>query len=148
VITDTATYIPEGFRFRRKFHGDTGLGFPGERDQVTFVYTRPSDPTGLFYPLTVHVAGVGSLRLPGTEENPGRPVAIDGSAVRAVYHDGLWARGRGENERRFGTEVLHWDRSDLHSLTLALPDRTLAVRGPRSRGVDVDELARILASLL
>jgi hypothetical protein len=148
VRTDTATYIPEGFRFRRKFHGDTGLGFPGERDQVTHVYTRSSDPTGIFYPLTVHVASAQGLRLPGTEENPGRPLLIDGSTARAVYHDGLWARGPGEDERPFGEEVLHWDRSDLHSATLALPGRTLAVRGPRSRSVGISELTRILASLL
>jgi hypothetical protein len=138
------TYIPHGYSYGFRIDGEAGPGFIRDPDQTVLIYTRSAvDST---HPLMISLSPSRRLELMATEGHPGLPVALD-SGAEAVYHDGLWSSGPGLDERRDGDVVVHWDRSDAHSITVRTEDGVYGVRGARSRGVTVDELLKIANSL-
>ena len=143
------THVPSGFKFRAEFRGETGMGFSGDPSQVSLVYARGMTADDRVFPLTLHVSSARHVRLIGTEEHEGSRVRLPRSRARATYHDGMWMLGPGPDQRRVapGT-VIHWDNSDVHSLTLAREGKVFALRGARRRGVGLEELVRTLESVL
>jgi hypothetical protein len=123
------------------------MGFSGDATQVSLVYTRSWDPSEMLYPLTVHLSSDKEVALIGTEGGPGVRVNTQ-RGNEAIYHDGMWALGPGEDERRAGGAVVHWRRGDAHSLTVRTDDLVVAVRGAPSRGVGVAALSRVLDSIV
>jgi hypothetical protein len=127
----------------------TGLGFPSDPGQVSLVYARGAKDEDRLFPLTLHASSRKRARLIGTEQHRGRRIPLRGGRVHAMYHDGMWTLGHGADERRVapGT-VIHWDRSEVHSLTVLAKGRVFAIRGARSRGVELEDLVRTLESVL
>lgn len=137
--------IPLGYRFGSEVRGSSVAGFWGVLDQVALIYVcQPYQEYDRFF---VHGAGRPSLTLLGTEGHDGVGVDVNIRGMRAVYHDGLWSIGPGNEQRVEGGQVLHWEVSDAHSLTLWDEGRTFAVRGLRSRGIPQSALIRLAQSL-
>jgi hypothetical protein len=142
-------HVPAGFKFRAELRGATGFGFPGDASQLTFVYARTALDEDRLFPLTLSVSTATSARLVGTEQHRGTRIRLPHARSYATYHDGLWMLGSGADERVVGdSTTIHWDRSDVHSLTVRRGGRVYAVRGARSRGVGLEDLVRILESAL
>jgi hypothetical protein len=143
------THVPPGFKFKAELRGETGLGFFGDQAQLVLLYARGTKDEDRLFPLTLHASSKRQARLIGTEQRRGRRIRLRGSRSYATYHDGIWKLGSGPDERHVarGT-VLHWDRSDVHSLAVAAKGRVFAVRGARSRGVELADLVRTLESVL
>jgi hypothetical protein len=143
------THVPPGFKFRTEIRGETGLGFSGDPAQVGLIYARGRTDEDRLFPLTLHVSSRRRARLIGTEQHRGRRITLRRARAQATYHDGMWKLGHGPSERRVapGT-VIHWDSSDVHSLTLTAKGRVFAVRGARSRGIELQDLVRTLESVL
>ena len=142
------SYIPAPYKFKAEAYGDSGVGFPGDPSQTSFLYTRSWDSDDVFFPLTIHISAHKNAQLMGTEGQSGKPISVSGSEEHGTYHDGIWQPGVGHDERRFGSVVIHWSRGEVHSLTLPLADRSLGVRGARTRGIGLPELLRVLESML
>lgn len=140
-------YVPGGYRFRTRVQGQIFEGFPGSRDQALIVYRRGSDEASIHRPLFVYVSPPENQPvLFGTEEKSGEVIAADLDA-HVVYHDGQWELGPGEDTRDAGDVLVHWNRSDMHSLTIVHTDVLYAVRGSRKNDVGLNELRRVAESL-
>lgn len=143
------THVPSGFKFRGELRGATGFCFASDASQLTFVYARTALDEDRLFPLTLSVSTTSNARLVGTEQHRGTRVRLRHAGSYATYHDGMWMLGPGADERVVGdSTTIHWDRSDVHSLSLRRNGRVFAVRGARSRGVHLDDLVRILESAL
>jgi hypothetical protein len=137
-------YVPAGYRFAFKVVGEDAAGFWGSRDQVLLTYVSGSDPA---LPLAVFAAADADAELLGTEQRDGVLLDIGVADATAVYHDGIWQLGSGPEARQAGQVIVHWSRDDVHSITIAVDGTFYAVRGARSKGVSLDELARVARSL-
>jgi hypothetical protein len=140
------SYITPGYELRRQIEGPMAEGLGRDDDQQALFYTRGWADEDWVYPITVFVASYPNRTLIGTAGKLGNAVELGVQNVTAVYHDGMWVPGPGEEEHETGAVVLHWERSDAHSLTISSSDKTYAVRGPKRRGVTFDELLRIAGS--
>jgi hypothetical protein len=141
-------YVPSGFRLAGQVIGRASFGFGSTEQQTALFYRRGSDYQDALLPLTVHVAPVATDAVLGsTELRPGTIVELDLRGVTALYHDGIWAPGPGDDEQGLGGVVIHWDRSTVHSITVRTSQYMVGIRGPKYRGVDYSELARIARSL-
>jgi len=140
-------YVPAGYRFRTRVQGQIFEGFPGSSDQALIVYRRGSADASIQRPLIVYVSPpLNKPVLFGTEKKKGEVIDTDLDA-HVIYHDGQWELGRGEDTRDAGDVVVHWDSSDLHSLTIVHDDVLYAVRGSRKNGIGRGELQRVAESL-
>jgi hypothetical protein len=113
---------------------------------VALIYTRGWEVEDWNSPLTIHASPAGEGILAGTENRPGEPVDLGIPSATAVYHDGLWAPGSGEDERDLGDVIIHWDRTNAHSITIRASNGTYAVRAPKA-DVAFDELVEVARSL-
>jgi hypothetical protein len=140
-------YVPGGYRFRTRVQGQIFEGFPGTGDQALIVYRRGSNEASIHRPLIVYVSPPDNEPvLFGTEEKNGQRIDTKLDA-QVIYHDGQWELGRGEDTRDAGDVFVHWDSSDMHSLTVVHEELLFAVRGSRRNGVGLRELRRIAESL-
>lgn len=154
-------YVPAGFRLLAAaempvpLDGDAPPGGDRPGEEAAVSYTRGDDlRRALRIQAGPRSAGISSRETGG---HAGIPVdlgaaGVDGvegvDGVQAIYQDGVWVMGPGPDQRRVGEGLtIHWDTSDLHSLTLVGPDSEVTVRGARSLGVTFDELVRVAASL-
>lgn len=140
------SYVPTGYKLRRKAEGSQAGGFGEEPTQVALIYTRGWEQGDFTSALAIYVTQSTKAVLFATEKHPGLPLDFGASSVRAVYHDGLWAPGPGEIEQHLGDVTIHWVRSVAHSITIYSPNGTYAVRGPKET-IGFDELLRIAKSL-
>jgi hypothetical protein len=142
------SYVPDGYKLRSRIDGAAARAFGPNPDQVELIYTTGWQDDAWAYPLLVCLTPVGPATLAATERHPGQPTDIAVPGATAVYHDGLWALGPGEDERRLDPQsVIHWDRIVAHSVTVVWAGGVYAVRGAKTRGVGVDELVRVVKSL-
>jgi hypothetical protein len=140
--------LPPGFALATQLSGSVAGGFPGTADQLAMVYTRGRSIDDFRHPFTVYFGPAGTRALAATEERQGVPVDIGIDGAVATYHDGWWAIGPGEDQRRFGrTTAIHWDRSNVHSITLHTATQTIGVRGSRASGVAFRDLLQAAKSL-
>lgn len=140
------SYITPGYELRREIDGPMAEGLGRDADQKALFYTRGWADEDWVFPLTVFVASYPNRTLIGTAGRRGNSVEVGVPNVTAAYHDGMWVSGPGEDEHQIGAVVLHWERSEAHSITISSFDKTYAVRGPKRRGVTFDELVRIAGS--
>jgi hypothetical protein len=133
------TYLPPGFRFRRRFVG-LGQSFGGA-DDVAVWFVNDACPIANAKPLIVYGSRAATRPLAGTSDDHGRPVrfGLGKALVSATYHDGMWWLAP--------NSALEWNTGDVHSLTFMFDGVTYGVRGLRSMGVDLAELTRVAASL-
>lgn len=115
-------------------------------DQVALIYTRGPGVADWNTPLTVYSGPADAPDLVATERHAGQSLDIGIAGRQAVYHDGLWQRGPGTDEQTNGADVVHWDNSSVHSITIRTAGSTYAVRGPKN-SVGFDDLVRIAQSL-
>jgi len=141
------SYIPNGYQFQRQREGVDAAGFGRDPHQVALLYTRGWQYEDWVYPLSIYIVPLGAAALAATEQHPSRRVDIGIPGAVAMYHDGLWASGLGEDELHLGSVVLHWDRKAVHSITVHRGNHTYAVRGPKHRGVGFEELVKIAQSV-
>lgn len=140
------TYVPAGYVLRDRQEGALVLGFGGVDGQVALSYSQSRALSDLVFPLTVHLGPPASPPLACTENRPGVPISFGGRS--GIHHDGWWAPGPGNDEQRLPDgSVFHWSRENVHSVTVQTPTATLAVRGSRTRGINVDELRRVAGSV-
>ena len=142
----TPSYVPVGFALREHVFGDGAGGFAQEEDQLGLFFARSNKLADRILPLSIHATAAASFALVGTEDRPGSVVAI-GDGRTATYHDGIWSAGPGEEARRVGPMLIHWDRGSVHSLTARSDGLVFAVRGPKALGVTLSELVRVAQSL-
>jgi hypothetical protein len=142
----TPSYIPPGYELRRQINGEMAEGFGRDADQIALIYTRSWANEDWVFPLTVYVAGHPGRILVATEQHAGDVVKLSVPKVNAVYHDGMWAPGPGDDEQHVAAAVFHWNRNEVHSITVVSQVKTYAVRGPRQRGVAFGELIKIAES--
>lgn len=140
------SYVTPGYELRRQIEGPMAEGLGREADQRALFYTRGWADEDWVFPLAVFVSNHPNRTLVGTAGKPGDAITVGVPNVAAVYHDGLWVPGPGDDKEQFGDVVLHWDRSEAHSITISSSDKTYAVRGPKRRGITIDELVRIARS--
>jgi hypothetical protein len=146
VKSPIVAYVPPGYALRDRQEGALILGFGGVDGQVALAYARSTELVDLVLPLTVHTGPPDAPSLSCTENRNGVEIPLAGGA--ATYHDGWWAPGDGYAAQWLPDgSVFHWGREDVHSVTVRTPNATLAVRGARSRGIGLDELCRVAASV-
>lgn len=141
-------YVPSGFRLAGQVFGRASCGFGATDEQTVLFYRRGVTYQDAVLPLALHVAPVSAAtELGATERRPGTVIDLDIDGVTAVYHDGIWAPGPGDDEQALGGVVFHWDRSTVHSITVRTLRHVVGIRGPMHCGVDLPELVRIARSL-
>ena len=141
-------YVPPGYRFIRRLKGRSMEGFPGEDDQVLLIYGRGWSDEDARRPLHVFVSPpTNGAQLFSTEAQAGEPVDIGLDGARAVYHDGRWEVGLGEDMRDTAALPVHWDSTEWHSVTAQHASGLYAVRGSRKNGVGIQELVDVVRSL-
>ena len=149
------SYVPRGYRFLRAFEDRIPEGFHDVDDdvlddQVMLVYGRGGGDLAGTRPLLVYLARRAEARpvvLFSTEKHRAGNLDLGLADARAIYHDGVWALGSGNDARQAGDVVVHWDATDRHSLTVERADVIQAVRGARNDGVSVEELLKVARSL-
>lgn len=135
--------VPTGYKFRAEISGNASEAFANQPSQRTLIFTRGWAQSETPYPLLVHIAGPNAGELLGTEGRAGVVLELGLRDVVAVYHDGWWMLGPGPEEVSDNGRTLHWNRNDVHSVTVTTPTRTVAVRGTRRRGVRAEDLRRL-----
>jgi hypothetical protein len=140
------SYLPEGFKLRRRIHGVAAAGFLDDPSQATLVHTRGGQLQHWSSPLLVYVSQTPGQVLAGTEQRAGVAVDLGVAGVTATYHDGMWAQDGAAVATLGDEQSMYWSTSGPHSITVRTTDQTLAVRGPRDVGVA--ELVKIARSLL
>ena len=141
------SYLPAGYEFSHRAEGARAGGLGSDPSQVGLFYRRGAALEDLRIPLAVYIGPPSAPDLVATDGRQGAEVDLGVRRTIAKYHDGLWMLGQGEDEFDAGPVLLHWDRSTLHSVTVRWPGGTVAVRGPKARGVDYNELLKVARSL-
>lgn len=142
------TYLPPGYEFRQRRLDEAAEGFRDEPDQVAFIYTQGWEQSDWAYPLIIYLAPPGTTRpVSGTEDHLATNINLDIQATSALYHDGWWSPGPGDEQIVDGDVMIHWDRSDTHSLTVSSDIAVYAIRGMRSHGVTLEELVKVASSI-
>jgi hypothetical protein len=139
-------YIPGGYRFRQRLIGESVMAFGRSVGQVALVYNKGWEAADWNTPLTVYSGSADAPSLIATEMHAGHSLDIGIAGTQVVYHDGLWQRGPGAVEQTNGADVVHWDSSSVHSITIRTAGPTYGVRGPKN-SVGFDDLVRIAQSL-
>lgn len=140
------SYVPEGFELRGRTRSEGIRVLRNDPAQSAFVYTLGWEQEDWAYPLMIFIGSTPPGHLVATEDRSGELVELGVPGVTAVYHDGIWAPGNGDDERIFGATVIHWERAMAHSITASSDKGVVAVRGPKRRGVDFAELVRVARS--
>ena len=140
--------VPSGYSLRGSYsEGPIYGGFGNDRVQTAFFFARSELMGDMMYPLVVYAAPAGASNLRWTENRDGELLNIGG--VTALYHDGIWAPGPGYGEQKMPDGgVIHWRRDTFHSLRIDTDERSLAVRGSRSHGVELRELVGLAGSVV
>jgi hypothetical protein len=139
--------LPAGYRLRAEIEGYAAGAFRGDPGQRTLVLTRGWDHSETHFPLLIHIGRVDAGPLLGTEGRDGAQVDLGVEGVHAVYHDGMWMPGSGRDQASDSGVVVHWNRNDVHSMTVSSPTQTFGIRGTRRRGVSVEDLRRLARAL-
>lgn len=141
------SYVPPGYKLRQTIEGPAAMGFGLDPNQVGHFYVHGYTDEEIHTPLSVFMGPPGAPPLAATEHRPGQPVDIGVPNVTALYHDGMWVPGPGEDQQNVGPGVLHWERAVAHSLTVHAPDGVYAIRGGKRIGAGIDELVKVAKSL-
>jgi hypothetical protein len=120
------TALPAGFVLRRELAGPSACAFRDSPDQIALIYTTGWTPSEFRTHLFVALDGLPATPLVGTELREGD--LIPSAEGDAVYHDGMWAPGPGEDQRDIGPVAIHWERSTFHSVLIATKNCVVAVR--------------------
>lgn len=143
-------YLPTGYELSLQGGGADSGGLGLDPNQIVFLYRRGGTAgtrDDWLHPLAVFFGPVGAPDLISTEEHANSQVDVGVPGVATVYYDGLWGLGPGQDQVQAGDVVLHWDSSEIHSVTMRWAAGTAAVRGAKARGVGYDELIKIAASV-
>jgi len=140
-------YLPEGYQLAREITGSPALGFGATESQLALFYTRGNAFEAVNSPLVVHVSNGPTSELGGTERREGVAVDLGRTDLVAVYHDGAWAPGPGNDQIDDHGIVFHWDTSTVHSITVRVGNVTVGVRGSRAQNIDTAQLVRVSRSL-
>jgi hypothetical protein len=135
------TYIPTGFEPTNVYQ-DRPDGFGGGIDEVTLWYRRPNAPLEWLYPLCIYIARSPRRMFAGTEGHAGEAVEFtdsSGRALRAQYHDGIWALDLRSKR--------HWATGNCHSMVVDVGGLRVGIRASPRGGVSKSELLAIAASL-
>jgi hypothetical protein len=135
----TPARLPAGYRFRRRIDGEAASGFPEVTEQAVLVHTKGNRHLDWAFPITVHMTTKPDAVLVATEKRPGVPLDLGRPNVNAIYHDGWWGP-----PVEGGVEP-QWLVGGVHSVTVRVPGRVYAIRGPRA--VSMDELIEVARSL-
>lgn len=140
-------FIPPGFKpYGDKFGRNVGLfGVTNDNQRllIFFLETIGRDT----HPLYVAVTDPGGAvrRLAGTEGQRATDLPSE-AGLSLIYHDGMWAAGRGSGEISVRDIFVRWDREFAHSVTGYGRTLTIGVRGPRE--LSVADLARVATSVV
>lgn len=141
------SYVPSGYSLSQRVQGVEAGGFGESSGQTGLFYRRGAALDDWLNPLTAYIGPSNAPDLVATENHPGQVVDLGAPEVNAVYHDGMWIIGQGQDQEDAGATFLHWDTSAIHSITARWPTGMAAVRGPKGRGVGYDELVKVAKSL-
>jgi len=141
-------FVPPEYSYRHTIEGPAATGFGRIQDQVALFYARGWSNDEMALPLVIHIGPAGAPALWATEGHSGTPIDIGFGETAAVYHDGLWSVGPGEDQSPSPGVLLHWEKSSIHSVTARSSHGTYAVRGAKTMGVDTEDLIRVARSLL
>jgi len=144
------SYVPPGYSLWTVIQGTDagGFGFIDSEEQYAATYLRGKMPEANATALSIFRAPPGATTLAATTERVGEQVDLGVRTATAVYHDGMWLSGPGDEQRIVKWWVLHWNRATFHSLTVKDSPLIWGIRGPKTSGIDKSELMRIAASLL
>jgi hypothetical protein len=138
-FTEPPSWIPSGFKMRRRESGLSKAGFSDRSDHVSYVYTRGTRNEDWASPLSFHWTGEPTA-LDATENREGVRVDLGGGRM-GIYHDGLWGPPLDVESGPV------WFSGTAHSLTLEIAGETWAVRGPRDNLTLMDLTKTLLAWL-
>lgn len=141
------SYLPAGYRHIWTIIGIAAHGFGRTEDQAVAMYVRSPSGDDATTPLSVYSAQSGkSVELGATEGRPGDPVDLEIAGAVAIYHDGIWSLGPGNDQKPNDSIAIHWDTTLIHSLTIRTPGQVFGIRATK---LDADrmELIKIARSL-
>lgn len=143
-------YLPNGYSLWKVIQGAeaAGFGFSDSDDQYSVTYACGKMPEAKDTALTVFKGPLNATSLAATTGHSGEEVDLGIAGVTAIYHDGMWFIGPGDEQRVSGKLVLHWERGSFHSLTVRAPSDVWGVRGPKSIRLDKQELILVARSLI
>jgi len=140
------SYLPEGYQLRRDAPEHRGRS--STSSQAALTYTRGWELDDWLHPLKISSPSSAEASHATTNRHAGDPINLGLPGITAIYHDGSWAPGPGEDARSVGETVIHWERGSVHSITMRGSNGVATVQGSRARGVTRDELVKIARSLL
>jgi hypothetical protein len=139
--------LPAGYKLRAEIEGTAAGAFRDDPHQRTLVLTRGWAQSDTHFPLLVHLSHAEAGPLIGTEGRDGEQMDLGAEHGDAVYHDGIWMPGPGRDQVSDAGVVVHWNRHDVHSVTVRTMTRTIGIRGTRRRGVLTEDLRRLARAL-
>lgn len=100
IRTQGPAYVPAGYELSQRLDGSEAPAL-GPSTELALMYRAGNSKEDWRNPLQVYIATSDAATLAATENQPGSQVEMGIADVEAVYHDGWWVLGPGDQEQRF-----------------------------------------------